>query len=179
MLEQIAFYIISAIILGGAIAMVSSRQLVRSVIWMVVSFIGVGCLFLLLQAEFIFAVQILVYAGGIVVLFLFVIMLVNLSDFEQVEYLHHQWLPALLLVMLILAEVGFLLWAGALGTPTPEAARVDVMLRGMGGKHRNHRSGALHRVLAALRGRVGAVAGGHDRRHLPGQEASLRWKASD
>ena len=133
MLEQVAFYIISAIILGGAIAMVSSRRLVRSVIWMVVSFIGVGCLFLLLQAEFIFAVQILVYAGGIVVLFLFVIMLVNLGDLEQVEYLHHQWLPALLLVMLILSEVGFLLWAGALGTPTPEAQRVEVALRGMGG----------------------------------------------
>ena len=133
MLEQIAFYIISAIILGGAIAMVSSRRLVRSVIWMVVSFIGVGCLFLLLQAEFIFAVQILVYAGGIVVLFLFVIMLVNLGDLERVEYLHRQWLPALLLVMLILAEVGFLLWAGARGTPTPDAQRVDVVLRGMGG----------------------------------------------
>ena len=133
MLEQIAFYSISAIIVGGAIAMVASRRLVRSVIWMVVSFIGVACLFLLLQAEFLFAVQILVYAGGIVVLFLFVIMLVNLSDFEQIEYLHHQWLPALLLVTLILAEVGFLLWAGALGTPAPDEQLVDVALRGMGG----------------------------------------------
>jgi len=132
-LEQIAFYIISAIIIGAALAMVSSRRLVRSVIWMVVSFIGVGGLFLLLQAEFIFAVQILVYAGGIVVLFLFVIMLVNLGDLEQAEYLHHQWLPALLLVMLLLAEVGFLLWAGALGTPVPEAERIDIALRGMGG----------------------------------------------
>ena len=53
--------------------MVTSRSLVRSVIWLVVSFVGVGALFLLLEAEFIAAVQILVYAGGIVVLFLFVI----------------------------------------------------------------------------------------------------------
>ena len=112
-MEQIAFYTISAIILGGAMAMVASRRLVHSVIWMVVSFIGVAMLFLLLQAEFVFAVQILVYAGGIVVLFLFVIMLVNLGELEQMDYLHHQWLPALLLVMLMVSEIGFLLWAGA------------------------------------------------------------------
>ena len=41
-MDQIAFYVISAFILGGALAMVSSKSLVRSVIWMVVSFVGVG-----------------------------------------------------------------------------------------------------------------------------------------
>ena len=129
MLEQAAFYIISAIILGGAIAMVTSRRLVRSVIWMVVSLVGVGALFVSLQAEFIAAVQIMVYAGGIVVLFLFVIMLVNLGDIQQQEYLHRQWLPAMLLAILLAGELGFMLWAGGRDVPVPEAARVDEALR--------------------------------------------------
>ncbi|HEX9701102.1 MAG TPA: NADH-quinone oxidoreductase subunit J [Acidobacteriota bacterium] len=133
MAEQAAFYIISAIILGGAVAMVTSRSLVRSVVWMVTSFIGVGALFILLEAEFIAAVQVLVYAGGIVVLFLFVIMLVNLGDVQHEEYLQRQWLPALLLVVVLTAEVGFLLWAGSRehGEPSPE--QIDAVLRGLDG----------------------------------------------
>jgi len=133
MLEQAAFYTISAIILGGAIAMVTNRRLVRSVIWMVVSLVGVGALFILLQAEFIAAVQIMVYAGGIVVLFLFVIMLVNLGDIQQEEYLHRQWLPAMLLAILLVGELGFMLWAGSRDMPVPEASAVDAQLRALGG----------------------------------------------
>ncbi len=132
-MEQVAFYIISAFILGGALAMITSRALVRSVIWMVVSFVGVGALFILLQAEFVGAVQIMVYAGGIVVLFLFVIMLVNLGEMQRMEYLHRQWLPAVLLVCLLLAELGFLLWAGSEGGAAPAAADLDATLRGLGG----------------------------------------------
>jgi len=129
--SQAAFYIISAIILGGAVAMIASRSLVRSVIWMVVSFVGVGALFLLLEAEFIAAVQILVYAGGIVILFLFVIMLVNLDELQRIEYLHRQWLPAVLLVCLLLAELGFMLWAGVRDTvaPLPNQDQLDAALR--------------------------------------------------
>lgn len=133
-MEQAAFYVISAIILGGALAMVTARSLVRSVIWMVVSFVGVGALFIMLGAEFVGAVQILVYAGGIVVLFLFVIMLVNLGEVQRSEYLHRQWLPAVLLICLLLAELGFMLWAGGSnmgGAPSPE--QLDATLRGMGG----------------------------------------------
>ena len=132
-MDQVAFYVISAIILGGALAMVTARGLVRSVIWMVVSFVGVGALFILLGAEFVGAVQILVYAGGIVVLFLFVIMLVNLGEIQRMEYLHRQWLPAVLLMCLLLAELGFMLWAGAAGAPAPTPAQLDATLRGLGG----------------------------------------------
>lgn len=128
-----AFYLISAIILGGALAMVTSRSLVRSVIWLVVSFVGVGALFLLLEAEFIAAVQILVYAGGIVVLFLFVIMLVNLDELKRMEYLHRQWLPAVLLVCVLLAELGFMMWAGAQDRASPLPDQLDAVLRSEGG----------------------------------------------
>ena len=132
-MHPVAFYSIAAIIIGGAVAMVASRRLVRSVVWMVVSFVGVGMLFILLEAEFIAAVQILVYAGGIVVLFLFVIMLVNLGELEQMEYLHRQWLPALLLSVVLLGEIGFLLWGGARDMVAPAPERVEEIFRGMGG----------------------------------------------
>ena len=124
---------ISAIILAGALAMVSSKSLVRSVIWMVVSFVGVGALFITLGAEFVGVVQIMVYAGGIVVLFLFVIMLVNLDEVRRMEYLHRQWLPAVLLICVLIAELGFMMWAGAQDSPGPTAEQLDATLRGMGG----------------------------------------------
>lgn len=132
-MEQIAFYLISAVILAGALAMVASRSLVRSVIWMVISFIGVGALFIMLGAEFVGVVQIMVYAGGIVVLFLFVIMLVNLDEVHRMEYLHRQWLPAVLLICLLIAELGFMMWAGSQDSPLPTPDQLDATLRGMGG----------------------------------------------
>lgn len=131
-MESLIFYILSGVILGGALLMVTSRNLVRSVVFMVLSFIGVGGLFVMLEAEFVAAVQVLVYAGGIVVLFLFVIMLVNLGELQQMEYLHRQWLPALLLTLLLTAQVGFLLWAGGAQIPG-DPGQTETVLRGLGG----------------------------------------------
>ena len=131
-MESLLFYVLSAVILGAALLMVTSRNMVHSVVWMVVSFVGVGALFILLQAEFVAAVQILVYAGGIVVLFLFVVMLVNVGEIRQIEYLHRQWLPASILALLLAVELGFLLWGSGASLPTaPEQA--ETLLRGMGG----------------------------------------------
>lgn len=129
---SLVFYILSAIVLGGALMMVASRNLVHSVVWMVVSFIGVAGLFVMLHAEFVAAVQVLVYAGGIVVLFLFVIMLVNVGEIRQIEYLHRQWLPASVLMLVLFAELGFLLWASDRG-PLPTDEATEAALRGMGG----------------------------------------------
>ncbi len=112
-MEIYAFYAIAAMVLCSAVLMVTSRHLVHSVVYMVITFVAIGALFILLQAEFVAAVQILVYVGGIVVLFLFVIMLVNVSDTYQVEFLHRQWLPAAVLSMLLAAQIGLLLWSNA------------------------------------------------------------------
>jgi len=125
--ENIAFYCISAVILLSAILMVSARNMVHGVVYMVVSFIGIGALFILLQAEFVAAVQILVYAGGIVVLFLFVVMLVNLGDVNQIEFVHKQWLPATVLVLVLLAEVGFLVWGNAASLPAAPEQTASVL----------------------------------------------------
>ena len=79
MLEAIAFYALAAFILGFAVLVVTARNTVHSVLFLVLNFLGVAVLYVLLTAEFLAVIQVLVYAGGIVVLYLFVVMLVNLK----------------------------------------------------------------------------------------------------
>ena len=79
MAEAIAFYFISACILGFAVLVISTRDTVHSVLFLVLDFLFVAALYVLLGAQFLAAIQVLVYAGGIVVLYLFVVMLVNLK----------------------------------------------------------------------------------------------------
>ena len=77
--EAIAFYFISACILGFALLVITTSDTVHSVLFLVADFLFVAALYVLLGAQFLAAIQILVYAGGIVVLYLFVVMLVNLK----------------------------------------------------------------------------------------------------
>jgi NADH-quinone oxidoreductase subunit J len=79
MAQAIAFYVIAAFILGFAVLVVSTRDTVHSVLFLVLDFLFVAALYVLLGAQFLAVIQILVYAGGIVVLYLFVVMLVNLK----------------------------------------------------------------------------------------------------
>ena len=79
MAESIAFYTLAAFILGFAIMVVTTKDTVHSVLFLVLDFLFVAALYVLLGAQFLAAIQILVYAGGIVVLYLFVVMLVNLK----------------------------------------------------------------------------------------------------
>jgi NADH-quinone oxidoreductase subunit J len=77
--QAIAFYTISAAILGFAMLVISTRDTVHSVLFLVLDFLFVAALYVLLNAPFVAVIQVLVYAGGIVVLYLFVVMLVNLK----------------------------------------------------------------------------------------------------
>jgi NADH-quinone oxidoreductase subunit J len=73
------FYVLASIALLSAVMVIWSRNAVHSAIYLVLSFLSIAAIYVLLQAEFVAAVQVMVYAGGIMVLFLFVIMLVNLK----------------------------------------------------------------------------------------------------
>ena len=77
--EAIAFYTLAAFILGFAIMVVTTKDTVHSVLYLVLDFLFVAALYVMLGAQFLAAIQVLVYAGGIVVLYLFVVMLVNLK----------------------------------------------------------------------------------------------------
>lgn len=80
--SQIIFYLISAVILGAGLLAVTSKKIFRSAIWLLGSLLGVAALYFWMQVEFIAAVQIIVYAGGIVVLIIFSIFLTQESGKE-------------------------------------------------------------------------------------------------
>lgn len=79
-MEAVLFYVLAAITLISAVFVVFMRRPVHNVLFMIVTMIGLACLFILLHAEFLAMVQIIVYAGAVMVLFLFVIMLLNLDE---------------------------------------------------------------------------------------------------
>jgi NADH-quinone oxidoreductase subunit J len=97
----------SVIILGGAIGVVVARNPVHSALMLVMTLFGVAVIFVELEANFLAAVQVIVYAGAIVVLFLFVIMLLGVDKRENLEKdpLRGQRPLAAVLVLLALAGV--------------------------------------------------------------------------
>lgn len=78
-MADIVFYILAALALGGSIGVVAARNPVGSLLFMVATLASVAGIFVLLEAHFLAAIQVMVYAGAILVLFLFVIMLLNLG----------------------------------------------------------------------------------------------------
>lgn len=78
-MELILFYVFAVTVVGGGIGVVASRNPVASLMFMVVSLASVAGIYVLLEAHFLAAIQVMVYAGAIMVLFLFVIMLLNLG----------------------------------------------------------------------------------------------------
>ncbi len=120
MAEAIAFYTLAALILGLGIMVVSARSAVHSVVFLVVNFLLVAVLYVILGAEFVAVIQVLVYAGGIVVLYLFVVMLVNLKR-EPEQFSDPRRLGKLgtLLAGAVLAQViGIAVYSSARGTTT-------------------------------------------------------------
>jgi len=79
-LEIILFFIVSIAAVASASLMVLQRNPVKSILFLIVNFFCLAVLYLLLSAQFIAVIQVIVYAGAIMVLFLFVIMLLNLGD---------------------------------------------------------------------------------------------------
>jgi NADH-quinone oxidoreductase subunit J len=107
MSEAIAFYTLAALILGFAVLVITARNTVHSVLFLVVNFLFVAALYAMLGAQFLAVIQVLVYAGGIVVLYLFVVMLVNLKRPPEVHKdPHRRSSLAFVLACVLLTEIG-------------------------------------------------------------------------
>lgn len=83
--ETVLFYGLAATSVGSALMMVTRRSPVMSAIWLIANFFALAGLYLTLHAQFIAVIQIIVYAGAIMVLFVFVIMLLNLGDLKKLN----------------------------------------------------------------------------------------------
>jgi NADH-quinone oxidoreductase subunit J len=116
-LDAFFFYIFALLALGGGILTITRRSAVQSAISLIVSLMGVAGLYLLQRAEFLFAVQIVVYIGGIMVLFLFVIMLVNLDQAARQRQFRPQWWLAAACLAGIAAIAGYGYTRGAEAFP--------------------------------------------------------------
>jgi NADH-quinone oxidoreductase subunit J len=81
-MSTVLFYLFAAVAVASALTAVTRKNAVSSACWLVLMFFGLAGVFVLLEAYFVAAVQILVYAGAIMVLFLFVIMLLDLRKEE-------------------------------------------------------------------------------------------------
>lgn len=108
--ERVVFYIFSAILLFSAGMVVTIRNPVKAALFLVLAFVSAACLWILLEAEFLAIVLVLVYVGAVMVLFLFVVMMidVNLAVLRQGfgEYLPLGGVVAILMVIEMAIAVG-------------------------------------------------------------------------
>jgi NADH-quinone oxidoreductase subunit J len=139
--DQIVFWVFAPISVGSALAMLFQRNAVHAALFLIVNFFTLAVFYLVLGAPFLFAVQIIVYAGAIMVLFLFVIMLLGVDRNESlIERLRGQRPLAILLGVGLVAEAVVAIRAGV-GFATKGAANFDAVA------NRGDNTLALSRVL--------------------------------
>jgi NADH-quinone oxidoreductase subunit J len=126
MAEAVAFYVLAALILTFAVCVITARSTVHSVLFLVADFLCIATLYVTLEAQFLAVIQVLVYAGGIVVLYLFVVMLVNLkgapeahSDPRRQGRLALVMSVAVFAELLVIGAYGYVKPAGLAGVLSP------------------------------------------------------------
>ena len=119
---QIIFLIVAAVTLGGALMIATSRRMMHTVLWLVLTLMGVAVLFALLQANFFSVVQVLVYIGAIAILILFGVMLTRRSMVDAGDSLVRKnwWVVAVVIALLFAAIVISIQPWGAAHTPLVE-----------------------------------------------------------
>ena len=122
--QELIFYAFSLVLIFAAVAVISARNPVYSVLFLVLAFFSAAAIWLLLEAEFLAIILVVVYVGAVMVLFLFVVMMldINLVPFKEGFI---RYLPVAVLVAFIMAvELLMVLWAkgrfGAEMFPVPE-----------------------------------------------------------
>ncbi len=106
--DKIIFLLCGTLILGAAIMVVTTRQLIQAAFWLVVALFGVAILFAFLQASFLAVVQVVVYIGAIAILFIFAIMLTRREMVDHGQQTRSNWWIAAILALFILAGLIFL-----------------------------------------------------------------------
>jgi len=126
-LVEILFYVFATILIVAAIGVIWSRNTVYSALSLVLCFVTSAAIWLLVQAEFLAIILVLVYVGAVMVLFLFVVMMLDVNVEELREgFVRYKWLGIATALAIIFEIVG-VVWARELGvdiskTPVPVAA---------------------------------------------------------
>ena len=112
MLELVLFYIFAAIALVSAILLITRHNVVHSAAFLGSTLFAVAGIFLTLHAEFLAGVQVIVYVGGILVLFVFVIMLISVERAEHERQFNRQWTIALITAAILIGQLAYGLYQG-------------------------------------------------------------------
>src|ERR1700689_4992153 len=120
-IDAIFFYLFAGITVASAVMVVTSRNPVHSVLYLILAFVSAAGLFVLLGAEFLAMILIVVYVGAVAVLFLFVVMMLDV-DFAELRQGFLNYLPfGALIGGLLLAELLVVLGAWAIGPDVAKA----------------------------------------------------------
>jgi len=131
-IQALAFYLFAAITVVAGFMVVTAKNPVHSVLFLILAFFNAAALFVLMGAEFIAMILVIVYVGAVAVLFLFVVMMLDIN-FVELRQGFLQYLPlgllvgAILLIELVIIVIGSVAAPGQLiaaATPTPDAAQV-------------------------------------------------------
>ncbi len=120
-MELIVFLVTAVIAIIGAVAMLVTRNAVHSALFLLLNFAAIAVLFLLLHAPFLFTIQLTVYAGAIMVLFLFVVMLLGAEKVEDAPDRIAWQQPLALLLGLALLIISVVVGLGGATTPPPDS----------------------------------------------------------
>jgi NADH-quinone oxidoreductase subunit J len=118
-MTQILFYILAAVMIGATVFAITEKHPVHAIVYLVTSFFALAAIFYLLAAPLVAMFEVIIYAGAIMVLFMFVIMMLNPGSGDEARRpgLRH-WLPALICAAVIL---GSLLTVAAIRPAAPAA----------------------------------------------------------
>lgn len=115
MLTEILFYTFATVLVGAAIGVITSRNPVHSVLFLVLCFFNAAVLWLLIEAEFLAIVLVLVYVGAVMVLFLFVVMMLDINV-ETLREGFARYAPlGGLIALIVIVEFYYVLWVKRLG----------------------------------------------------------------
>ena len=115
MVQEIIFSVLAAVLVGSALGVIMSRNPVHAALFLVLSFVTSAGLWLLLEAEFLGIVLVLVYVGAVMVLFLFVVMMLDINT-ATLRQGFIRYAPIGALVALVMAgEIGYVVWSQKLG----------------------------------------------------------------
>jgi NADH-quinone oxidoreductase subunit J len=134
MMEMVIFFVLAVIAVTAGVGVIAQRSAVRSALFLLVNFCCLAGLYILLNAQFVAVVQIIVYAGAIVVLFLFAVMLLGMERAEESpDPRRYQWMAGLLLGVLLLAGIIWALIPAMMGTaptlvPTDNVRQIGAAL---------------------------------------------------
>ena len=122
MLVSILFWAFATVLVGAALGVILARNPVHSVLFLVLCFFNAAVLWLLIQAEFLAIVLVLVYVGAVMVLFLFVVMMLDINIEELREGFARNAPLGALIALIMIIEIAYVLWIRRLGIELPAGA---------------------------------------------------------